>query len=135
VGAIVLHRIEIWGPAVPGNFVSLEFTQETTTFIGSPSIIYSDTSVSSTYPAYCDIRPPPNSLSGFFVSGNATSTGHMVDLAFNASECVMDLHVTVTMLDQTTVGQAVTGSGLTAGVMYQKILAGGSLIPVSFPGY
>jgi len=134
VGAIRLNKIEAWTPAIPGANVSLEYTQETTTFIGSPSVIVSDTCTSSTFPAYVALRPPKNSLSGFWVSGNATSTGHMVDIVCSENT-VIDFHVDLVLLDQSTVGQSVTSTGTVAGVLYMKLLCGGTLAPVSFPGY
>lgn len=134
VGAIRIKKIEAWSPATPGANVSLEYTQETTTFIGSPSIIVSDTCVGSTFPAYVVLKPPKNSLSGFWISGNATSTGHVVDIVCSENT-IIDFHVELVMLDQTTVGQSVTSTGTTAGVLYQKILCGGNLSPVAFPGY
>jgi len=133
VGAILLHSAEIWSESAPGAQVLLEISQETTTFIGSPSVLRQDIST-GLYPAYVKIKPPKNSLSGFWISGNATSTGTV--LTVNASgNSVLDLKVTLVFLDQSVVGQATTGSGMTAGVMYQKNLIGGNFTPAGFPGY
>jgi len=134
VGAVKIKKIEAWTEAAPGASVDLEFTQETTTFIGSPSKIFSDTCQSSTFPGYVSIKPPNNSLSGFWISGNATSTGHVVDITCSALT-VIDFHLEIVLLDQSTVGQATTGAGMSNGVLYMRKLCGANLVPVSYPGY
>jgi hypothetical protein len=134
VGAIHLKRLEMWSPASPGATVSAEFHQGSTTFIGSPSVVVSDTSVGTAYPAYVSTKPPKNSLSGFCIDGNATSTGPVVTLTY-PDDAVVDFHVDMVLLDSGVVGQSTTGAGMTAGVTYLKILGAGSLQPANYPGY
>lgn len=134
VGAIRLNQIEMWSPASQGASVSCEFTQESTTFIGSPSSIKSDTAQGTAFPAYISMKPPKNSLSGFWISGAATSSSPVITLTCS-EDSIIDLHVTIVLLDQTVVGQTTTGAGMTAGVLYWKNLIGAQLIPVAAPGY
>jgi len=132
IGSTLLKKVEAWSPPTPGALVSLQFSQETTNSIGSPSRIKSDVCQSTAVPAYVKLKPPGNSLSGFYITGNATSTAHAIDVVL-AEGSILDLHVAITLLDLAAPGQASTLSGATAGVMYARKLLSGDLIPVSFP--
>jgi len=137
IGGIELTRIRMWGPSPnPGEVstVSCEFDQDSTTFIGSPSIIKTDTSVTSMAAAYIDMVPPKNSLSGFWISGSATS-GASVFSVEGPEMTIIDLHVNMTLLDSGTVGQAVSVTAVVPGVLYFKKLPGFSGTAVLWPPY
>lgn len=133
LGSIRLNRIDMYSAANPSDDVSLEFAQETTTFIGSPSVRLADRCVSSAYPAHVGASPPKNSLSGFWISGSASSTGAVVSISASTN-AIVDLDVSICLLD-TAVGQALTIVGGTAGTIAQRTLCGGLLAPVDFASF
>jgi len=136
VGSVEVERIRMWGPAptTGATTISCEFSQESTTFIGSPSILMTDTSVDSMHPAYLDLTPPKNSLSGFWISGAATSTATVITLS-GPIDTVIDLHLKIVLIDQTNIGQSVTVTAVIDGVLYFKRLMGTILVPIAWPTY
>lgn len=134
INAVQLRTVEIWSPPTTGANVAIEFAQENTTFIGSPSSLVSDTCMSMTKPAHIKVKPPKNSLSGFWIAGGATSTSPVVSIIASENsiiDFVFDLHLIDTGFPQ---GQTRTVAGATVGGLYLKTLGTGQLIPVSFPG-
>jgi len=138
VGSVEVKKVTIWGP-VPAagsvSTVSAEFTQETTTFIGSPSKIFSDTSLDMTHTPFVVMKPPKNSLTGFWIAGGATSTAAVITLSIPANS-IVDLKLAYTLLDQGSApGQAVTVAAAVAGVLYFKSLQSNNLVAVNEPAY
>jgi hypothetical protein len=124
----------MWSPPTTGANVAIEFAQESTTFIGSPSQIISDTCMSMTKPAHLKVKPPKNSLSGFWIAGGATSTASVMTIIASDNtviDFVFDLH----LVDQGfPVGQTRTVAGASVGALYLKTLLTGQLIPAFFAG-
>lgn len=133
IGGIRLKRLRVWSPAEVGAAINVEFVQNTTTFIGSPSIRFNDRCVSTAYPAYVECSPPENSLSGFWISGSATSTGSVVNLDLSDGS-VVDLSLEIVLLDSEA-GQALTIAGGVPGTLALKTLCGGTLVPDNFPTF
>lgn len=132
--AIHLVKVQIWSPAIIGAITALEFKQETTTFIGSPSKTISDICVSTAVPARVKAKPPPNSLSGFWIDGGATSTSSVINLTI-AENSVVDFTFDFRFIDNgSDPGPIFTVSGAVVGVIYLRNLCSGDLVPVSFPG-
>jgi len=139
IGRVEIRKIEMWGPASSGgalSSISAELSQNQSTSLGSRSILKADSSLSMTTMPYIKIKPRKNEVSGFNITGSATSTTVAL-LSFTLPVgSVLDLHVAITLIDQEITGQTVTvTSGLTAGTMYFKRLVGGSLVPQGWPAY
>lgn len=134
INAIHLRSVEMWSPPSTGANVAIEFAQENTTFIGSPSSLISDTCMSMTKPAHLKVRPPKNSLSGFWIAGGATSTSPVMTI-IASDDTIIDFVFDLHLIDSGfPVGQARTVAAATLGQLYLKIFLTGQLIPVSFPG-
>jgi len=136
IGSIRLVKIRAWSPCTIGAQVAIEFHQTSTTFIGSPSILHSDICVSMALPARISCAPPENSLSGFWISGAATSTAAVIDVTGSVGS-IFDFTFEVVMTGDSdnVVGQAWTPTGTALlGTVYERILCGGNLNPVAFNG-
>lgn len=135
IDAIHLVKLQAWSPPVSGATVACEFKQENTTFIGSPSQTYSDTCLSTAFPAHLKARPPPNSLSGFWIAGQATSTASVITLTLAAGS-IVDFTFDIRMIDDAnTPGNDFTTTATpVVGVIYLRNLCTGLLTPISFPG-
>ncbi len=133
LNAIKLNYVEIWSPATIPSTISIEFDQNNAGMSGSPSKVYTDTCVSTAIPAHLRVKPPKNSLSGFWIAGPTTSTNNIFTLVAPQNS-IVDINVTFTLNDTSASGAARTiGSG-TAGNLGIATLVSG-LIPVSFPTY
>jgi len=133
LGSIQLKKFRVWSPTTIGASVSCQLSQESTTFIGSKSQIWSDTCNSMTYPAKLQLKPKRGDLSGFVISGAANSTAHVVDVIASENS-IFELHVVCVLLDLASPGQSLTIAGATPGVLYSPVLLGGNATPVAFPG-
>jgi len=139
IGRVEIRKIEIRGPASTGgalSSISAELSQNQSTSLGSRSILRASSSLSMTSMPYILIRPRKNEVSGFNITGSATSTTvALVSMTLPVGS-VFDLHVAITFIDQEITGQTVTvTSGLTAGTLYAKRLIGGALVPQGWPAY
>jgi hypothetical protein len=123
--AIKINRLSIWSPAAlsgTSNVGTVTCSVEWLSAYG-PTKIVTDTSMSPTFPAIIHSRPPPASLCGFWsVRGSNES-----EVMFNITSwtgSVVDLNVTYTIQDDTSVTTVSTTNSGAVGTVYATFLDG-----------
>lgn len=127
---VKINWIKIWGP-VPTAFtpvtVGVEF-RSVLAPLGSSEKQYTDTSVSTTFPAYVKAKPIPGTTAAMW-QGQSTVSSIFLTFPVNA---IVDVNCSFT-LDNFATGVANTLVGATTGVVYFKpVDSTGFLVPVSF---
>lgn len=131
--SVRLRGIEIWGPMASDLkpvTVSVEYDGGN---VGSPRVLFSDTSMGAMLCAHVKTRPPVRSLSSFWLTSGGTTLFRLTAPA----NSVIDVDLDFVLQDGSgaqAVGAAVAGA--TAGVVYVRSLNSNGLAnipPLSFP--
>jgi len=145
IDSIRIKKLEVWGAAAPGNTVAFEFESPDSNVSGQgynpsgPSRLVSDTSMGMTYAPHVVSKPPWNSASGMWISGN-TTPGGTADLAIVAitqapANSIFDLTLEFSIIDVGNGQNLTVTSTPTSAVAIRKIGTGAALTVVSMLSY
>ncbi len=142
ISSLKVKKIEIWAPAINGEFtasannlISFSWGQSASgQDVGQPTRIVSDVSVGTNDAPHLCVVPPPNSVQSMWQSSQANT-----DVFFWTEQpqgSVMDIHLTYTLFDGAAGSaglgfaqggvQAPIAGPVTAGLVYQRTLPGNS---------
>jgi hypothetical protein len=128
--SVKLHSVEMWSTAsTVGGISSMTIEWGSDAPVANTNLLVSDASISSAYPCHIYAKPPKGSFASMWM--DATNDNVVFTLATDSS-CVVDIKLSVIMLDGSTSSATVTVGTASLGVLYYPPLDGSTdkLLPV-----
>jgi hypothetical protein len=124
-------KVEIWcATASASSPASINFAwaSNSSGVLSGPGNSVSDTALGVSELAHIKTNPPPGSVQGAWQSSGASTSLFTMDLG---ADSIVDVTLEFTFnLFGNNFGIATSGSGMTAGLMYQHSIGAGALVPV-----
>lgn len=112
--SVKINRIQVWSPVQSqGNASTCSVLFPVAD--QSPPKEYSDSSMSTSFPAYVDCRPPPRAICGFW---NDDSNNNTLFVITCPTGSIVDVSVSLVMRDGNTDSSQATLVGAVTGVVY-----------------